>query len=61
MNYLTTAEQAKVWNISQRRVAIYCKEGRIEGAVLKGNVWLIPEGAEKPEDPRKKEKRKNEF
>ena len=61
MNYLTTAEQAKIWNISQRRVAIYCKEGRIEGAVLKGNVWLIPEGVKKPEDPRKKEKRKNEF
>ena len=36
MNFLTTTEYAKLWNISQRRVAIYCKEGRIEGAVLKG-------------------------
>ena len=25
---------AKKWNVSQRRVAIYCKEGRIEGAFL---------------------------
>ena len=31
----------------------YCKEGRINGAVLKGNVWLIPKDAEKPHDPRK--------
>ena len=43
MNFLTTAEYAKIWNISQRRVAIYCKEGRIDGAVLKGKTWLIPE------------------
>lgn len=53
MTQLTTAELAEKWNISQRRVAIYCKEGRIPGAVLKGRTWLIPEDAEKPKDPRK--------
>ncbi len=53
MTLLTTAELAKKWNVSQRRVAIYCKEGRIPGAVLKGRTWLIPEDAEKPKDPRK--------
>lgn len=52
MNFLTTAEYAKIWKISQRRVAIYCKEGRIEGAVLKGKTWIIPENIEKPKDPR---------
>lgn len=52
MDYLTSAECAKKWNVSQRRVAIYCKEGRIEGAVLRGRMWLIPEEAKKPEDPR---------
>ena len=56
MNFLTTAEQARLWNVSQRRVAIYCKEGRIEGAILKGAMWLIPEGSIKPEDPRKNRK-----
>lgn len=44
MNYLTTAEFAKKWNISQRRVSLYCKDGRIPGAEYKGNMWLIPEG-----------------
>ena len=41
MDFLTTAEYAKIWNISQRRVAIYCKEGRIEGAVLKGKTCAL--------------------
>ena len=53
MDYLTTAELAKKWGISQRRVSIYCKEGRIDGAILRGNTWLIPEDTKKPEDPRR--------
>ena len=57
MEYLTTAELAEKWEISQRRVAIYCKEGRIEGAVLKGRTWLIPKESPKPEDPRKNNKK----
>lgn len=56
MEYLTTAEYAEKWNISQRRVAIYCKEGRIKGAILKGRTWLLPPDVEKPEDPRKVKK-----
>ena len=56
MSFLTTAEYARIWNISQRRVAIYCKEGRIDGAVLKGKTWLIPENTKKPEDPRRAQK-----
>lgn len=59
LEYLTTAEFVEKWDISQRRVAIYCKEGRIEGAVIKGRTWLIPENTEKPEDPRKKKNNKN--
>lgn len=53
MEYMTSAEFAEKWSISQRRVAVYCKEGRIEGAVLKGRMWMIPSDAKKPEDPRK--------
>lgn len=53
MEYLTTAELAKKWGISQRRVGVYCKEGRLEGAMIKGKTWLIPSNAKKPEDPRR--------
>lgn len=52
MDYLTTAQVAEEWGISQRRVAIYCKEGRIEGAEMAGRMWLVPKGTEKPQDPR---------
>lgn len=56
MEYLTTGEMAEKWNISRRRVSLLCSQNRIEGAVLKGNVWLIPENAEKPNDPRRAQK-----
>ena len=39
MEYLTTAEAAERWGITARRVQVFCKSGRIEGAVYKG-VWL---------------------
>lgn len=57
MEYLTSAECAEKWKISQRRVAVYCKEGRIDGAVLKGRMWMIPCEAVKPEDPRRNQKK----
>ena len=50
MEYMTSAECAEKWNVSQRWVAIYCKEGRIEGAVQKGRMWFIPAGTEKPQN-----------
>ena len=53
MELLTTSEMAKKWAISRRRVTTLCAEGRIEGAILKGNTWLIPENAEKPDDLRR--------
>lgn len=61
MNYLTTAEFAKKWNISQRRVSLYCKNGRIPAAEYKGNMWLIPGNTEKPEDPRKVRKMRQQV
>jgi predicted site-specific integrase-resolvase len=53
MEYLTVKEMAEKWEISSRMVTIYCKEGRIAGAIKKGNLWLLPENAKKPEDQRK--------
>lgn len=48
MKYLSVAEIAKKWNISERSVRNYCAEGRIDGAVLIGKTWAIPEDIEKP-------------
>ena len=60
MDYLTSAEFAEKWNISRRRVTKLCTEERIKGAILKGNTWLIPADAEKPEDPRRVHKTRQE-
>ena len=52
MDYLTASEISKIWNISSRRIGVLCTEGRIDGAVKKGKMWLIPENAQKPADAR---------
>lgn len=57
MEYLTATELSVIWNISTRRIGVLCTEGRIEGAVKKGKMWLIPESAQKSADARYKKKR----
>lgn len=52
MEYLTTVEMSKKWNISSRRIGVLCTERRIDGAIKKGKMWLIPADAEKPTDAR---------
>lgn len=54
MDYITAQETAEKWKITRRRVQILCVEGRIQGAIKKANLWLIPNNAEKPLDRRKK-------
>lgn len=53
MECLTMSEMAKKWNMSRRRVSLFCSQNRIEGAVLNENVWLIPDDEKKQEDPRR--------
>jgi len=57
MKYLSTKEAAQRWGISQRRVSILASQGRIEGAKLVANRWLIPENANKPDDFRSSNKK----
>ena len=57
MKYLTVSEVAKKWNINERRVRVLLKEKRIEGAILEGHKYLIPETANKPLDRRIKGQR----
>ena len=52
MEYLTSVEMSKKWNITSRRISVLCAEGRIEGAIKKGKTWLIPEESIKPADAR---------
>lgn len=56
MGYLSVAEMAKKWDVSERSVRNYCALGRVSGAFLTGKTWNIPEEASKPERSNKKVK-----
>lgn len=60
MEYLTTVEMSKKWNISSRRIITLCIEGRIDGVIKKGKMWLIPADAQKPADARRKKEKTTE-
>lgn len=53
MEWITAAEAAQRWGITARRVQVFCSQGRISGAEKLGGSWRIPEGAVKPDDPRR--------
>ena len=54
MQYLSAKEAADKWGISDRRVQILCNQDRIPGVIRIGNIWGIPDDAEKPKDERVK-------
>lgn len=54
MEYLPIQEFTDKWNISKRRIQVLCREGRVKGAKMIGNMWVIPENATKPSDAREK-------
>lgn len=50
--HMTTKEAAAKWNITERRINVLCKEGRILGAYKENRRWFIPTDAKKPADKR---------
>ena len=53
MEYIKASKAAEKWGISPRRVRVLCAEGKIDGVIRKGKLYMIPENAEKPVDGRK--------
>lgn len=54
VKYIKTSQAAEKWGISSRRVRVLCSQGKIEGAIQKGKLYMIPENAPKPADGRVK-------
>lgn len=54
MDLISAKDAATKWDISQRRVIVLCSEGRIPGAQLVGNSWVLPRRSKKPVDARTK-------
>ena len=49
MNKFISVQDAAIkWNLSERSVRNYCATGRVDGAILKDKVWMIPIDAKKP-------------
>ncbi len=48
----TCKEMALIWNVTERSITKFCKEGKIPGAVKYGRSWQIPDNAAKPADGR---------
>ncbi len=54
MKYVSVAQIAKKWGVSERTVRNYCAEGKIPEAFLTGKTWNIPEDAQRPNRINKK-------
>lgn len=59
MQYISVKETASRWGVSVRRVQALCEQGRIKGLFRLGDVWAIPENADKPIDGRTKAAKEN--
>lgn len=55
--YIKVSEAAELWGISRHRVQELCRTGRIEGVARFGKNWMIPAGASKPPDTRRREQK----
>jgi len=60
IEWLTPEEAGTLWGIKARRVQALCSNGRIDGAVRKSRVWLIPKNTPKPIDGRTKAARQKQ-
>ena len=58
MSYITVQEAAERWDVSERRVQMFCREGRIPGAFKRNSAWMIPESTQRPDDPRRNTKKR---
>lgn len=54
MSYISVTKFAEKFGVSERTARNYCAVGKIEGAMLVGKTWSIPEDAVLPERKRKK-------
>ena len=50
MDYITVKEAAEKWKISERMVRKYCEQGKFEGVIHAGSVWILPMDAAQPNE-----------
>lgn len=55
MEYIDVHKAAELWNMTEKRITMLCRDGRVFGARKAGKTWLIPDDTAKPLDARTKE------
>lgn len=55
MKYMNIREASSKWNLSERRLTMLCRDGKIPGVRKVGKSWIIPDDVSKPLDGRTKE------
>ncbi len=55
MDYIGVREAAMGWEMTERRITMLCREGKIDGAIKQGSQWFIPANCKRPPDGRTKE------
>ena len=46
--FMSVKEAAQKWNVSERQVQLYCKNGIIPNVSRIGRSWVIPADTQKP-------------
>lgn len=57
MKFIDVHEAAAKWDMTERRITMLCRDGKIEGAKKEGKLWFIPADTARPYDGRTKEAR----
>ncbi len=52
--YMDIHTASEKWNISDRRAAMLCREGKVPYAIKQNGIWQIPANTPKPADGRKR-------
>lgn len=55
MAYMNVKEASEIWKMSERRITMLCRDGRVIGAKKEGKTWIIPDSQKAPVDGRTKE------
>lgn len=53
MKYIDVKTAADRWKLSERRITMLCRNGRIDGARKESGIWLLPDDTPKPIDGRR--------
>lgn len=61
MDYITVKEAAEKWKLSERMVRKYCEQGKIEGVIHAGSVWILPMDAAQPNEVNQKKAKITPF